>query len=363
MRQSISPVSVVCQAVPGARRLAKRFANPRSTVVDSAVGMANIYDVARRARVSVATVSAVVNDSAYVSPQLRARVERAVRLLGYKPNLLARSLAKQQSHTLGMIVPDIAILDAGYTLLLSNSDDDVKKEGLYLALFLAKRVDGIMLAKAPGAIPRDIAAELSATRTPLVQLLREVPGCGHDAVVLDDEDAAFEAVSHVARLGAKRIAILSGPAGVATAARRLNGYRRAMKAAGLKLDPALQYAGDFRVRSGYEGGLALLKKKPQAVFIANYLMAVGFMKAMRQYQLRCPADVAIVTCDDHPWIESFSPRLTTVNFPKYELGTEAARVLIERIAHREAPPQRVELRSALSIRESCGYNLRAVALA
>ena len=114
---------------------------------------------------------------------------------------------------------------------------------------------------------------------------------------------------------------------------------------------------------GYEGGLALLKKRPQAVFIANYLMAVGFMKAMRQYQLRCPADIAIVTCDDHPWLESFSPRLTTVNFPKYELGSEAARVLIDRIADREAPPQRVELRSALTIRESCGYNLRAVALA
>lgn len=339
--------------------------------------MANIYDVARRARVSVATVSAVVNDSAYVSPQLRARVERAVRTLGYKPNLLARSLAKQQSHTIGMIVPDIAnpfwpevvrgaedrAHATGYTVLLSNSDDVVKKEGLYLALFLAKRVDGILLAKAPGAISRDIASELAATRTPVVHLLRDVPGCGQDAVVLDDEDAAYEAVSHIARLGAKKIAMLSGPAGVATAGRRLNGYRRAMKDAGLKVEPALHYAGDFRVRSGYEGGLALLKKRPQAVFIANYLMAVGFMKAMRQYQLRCPADIAIVTCDDHPWLESFSPRLTTVNFPKYELGSEAARVLIDRIADREAPPQRVELRSALTIRESCGYNLRAVALA
>jgi LacI family transcriptional regulator len=105
-----------------------------------------------------------------------------------------------------------------------------------------------------------------------------------------------------------------------------------------------------------------LKKKPDAIFIANYLMAVGFIKAMRQYQLRCPADVAIVTCDDHPWLESFTPRLTTVNFPKYELGSEAARVLIERIADRAAPPRRIQLRSALSIRESCGYQLRAVAL-
>jgi LacI family transcriptional regulator len=337
--------------------------------------MANIYDVARRAKVSVATVSAVVNGSAYVSPQLKGRVETAVRALGYEPNLLARSLAKQQSHTLGMIVPDIAnpfwpevvrgaedrAHAAGYTILLSNSDDDAKKEARYLGLFLAKRVDGILIAKAPGALPREVASHIQSRRIPVVHLLRDVPGCGSDAVLFDDEDAAFEAVSHVARLGARRIAILSGPAALTTAARRLAGYRRAVEDAGLTIDPSLHYEGDFQVRSGYDGGLVLLKQKPDALFIANYLMAVGFMKAMRQYQLRCPVDVAIVTCDDHPWLDSFSPRLTTVNFPKYELGSEAARVLIERIDRPAAPPQRIALRSALAIRESCGYHLRALA--
>ncbi len=262
--------------------------------------MANIYDVARRARVSVATVSAVINDSAYVSPHLTARVEGAVRALAYKPNLLARSLAKQQSHMLGMVVPDIAnpfwpevvrgaedrAHAAGYTLLLSNSDDDPIKEALYLNLFLAKRVDGILLAKAPAPLSRDLSAQIRGSRMAVVQLMRVTPGCGSDAVVLDDEDAAYEAVSHLLRLGGRRIAILSGPPAVMTAARRCAGYKRAMKDAHVKVDPALQYAGDFRVRSGYEGGLVLLKRRPEAVFIANYLMAVGFMKALRQYQLR-----------------------------------------------------------------------------
>lgn len=339
--------------------------------------MANIYDVARRARVSVATVSAVINDSAYVSPHLTARVEGAVRALGYKPNLLARSLAKQQSHMLGMVVPDIAnpfwpevvrgaedrAHAAGYTLLLSNSDDDPIKEALYLNLFLAKRVDGILLAKAPAPLSRDLSAQIRGSRMAVVQLMRVTPGCGSDAVVLDDEDAAYEAVSHLLRLGGRRIAMLSGPPAVMTAARRCAGYKRAMKDAHVKVDPALQYAGDFRVRSGYEGGLVLLKRRPEAVFIANYLMAVGFMKALRQYQLRCPQDVAIVTCDDHPWLESFSPQLTTVNFPKYELGSEGARVLIERLAKPNSPPQRIELRSALTIRESCGQQLKAAAFA
>lgn len=331
--------------------------------------MANIYDVARRAKVSVATVSAVVNDSAYVSPLLRARVTRAIRDLAYTPNLLARSLATQQSRMLGVIVPDIAnpfwpaVLRgaedrahaAGYTLLLSNSDDDPRKQELYLRLFLANRVDGILLAGAPGA---DLSPARGSGSPALVQLLRVDPDYDSDAVLMDDEDGAYEAVSHLLRLGYRRIPIVSGPAKVDTAARRLVGYRRALKEWGIEPDPALECYGDFRVRSGYDAALVLLKKHPEALFVANYLMAVGVMQAIRQYRLRCPHDVALVTCDDHPWMESFSPRLTTVNFPKYELGSEAVRVLLDRLEAPDRTLQRVELRSVLAIRDSCGAALR-----
>jgi DNA-binding LacI/PurR family transcriptional regulator len=331
--------------------------------------MANIYDVARRAKVSVATVSAVVNDSAYVSPVLRSRVTRAIHELAYTPNLVARSLAKQQSRMLGMVVPDIAnpfwpavvrgaedrAHAAGYTLLLSNSDDDPRKQELYLRLFAANRVDGIVLAGAPGAemLPP------SPGHPGIVQLLRVEPGWTGDAVLLDDEDGAYEAVAHLLRLGHRRIAIVSGPQTVSTAARRSAGYRRALKDWGVKADRALQYQGDFRVRSGYDAAVVLLKKKPEAIFVANYLMAVGVMQAVRQYRLRCPQDVALVTCDDHPWMEAFSPRLTTVNFPKYELGAEAVRVLLDRIADPDRAAERVHLRSALAVRESCGSLLQA----
>src|SRR5262249_52662905 len=132
--------------------------------------MANIYDVARSASVSVATVSAVVNGSAYVSPRLKARVETAIRSLGHQPNHLARGLATDQSRTLGMLVPDIAnpffpevvrgaedtAYAAGYTLLIASSDNDLKKEELYLRLFLSKRVDGVILTKAPGRLSPDL---------------------------------------------------------------------------------------------------------------------------------------------------------------------------------------------------------------
>jgi len=338
--------------------------------------VANIYSVAKQARVSVATVSAVVNQTAYVSPQLRARVEAAIRKLGYQPNLMARSLAVRKSHMLGMIVPDIAnpfwpevvrgaedkAHELGYTLLLSNSDDAPAKEELYLRLFLAKRVDGIILAKAPGVLKPDLAAGLKAAQIATTLLMRVQKGLEADAVLVDDKDGAYEGVTHLVRLGYRRIGIIAGAKDFSTSRRRLEGYRQALKDSGQTFDTALVCVGNFRVDSGYAAGLDLLKKKPQAVFISNYLMAVGFMKAMRQYQLRCPQDVAIVTCDDHPWLDSFTPRLTTVNFPKYDVGAEAARLLVERLLKRDRPIETVQLKSSLQIRDSCGYSLKAVAV-
>ena len=126
----------------------------------------------------------------------------------------------------------------------------------------------------------------------------------------------------------------------------------------MPLEPALVTEGDFRVESGYRVGLDLLKCRPEAVFIANYLMAVGFMEALRQYRMRCPEDVALVTCDDYPWMDSFSPRLTTIDLPKRELGAAAAQLLVERIAKKGGRPRAVKLKNAMRVRESCGCALR-----
>jgi LacI family transcriptional regulator len=336
--------------------------------------MANIYDVAKRAKVSVATVSAVLNDSAFVSEGLKARVRAAVHVLGYEPNLLARGLAKQRTQTLGMIVPDIAnpffpevvrgaedtAHAAGYTLLIASSDNDLRKEELYLKLFLAKRVDGVILTKAPGQMPKTLARAFAKAHVPIVLLARALPGFKADVVEMDDKAAAYEGVTHLLRLGFRRIGLIGGLGGVSTTKRRLEGYRAALRDRGLPIDPALIVEGDFRVESGYRAGLELLKARPDAVFIANYLMSVGFMRALRQYRLRCPEDVAIVTCDDHAWLDAFSPRLTTVDLPKRELGEAAARLLIARLT-RGGPTRTVRLKSAMRVRESCGCAIRGPA--
>src|SRR6266545_2185856 len=339
--------------------------------------MANIYDVAKRARVSAATVSAVVNDSAYVSRSLKSRVEQAIRQLHYRPNLVARSLAQQRTQTLGMVALNIAnpfwpavvrgVEDAarerGYELLLANSDDDPEKEAQCLRLFLAKRVDGILLTKACGRLPADLLAQLKTSGVPLVQVMRFGAGLRSDVVTVDEEAGAYEAVAHLLRLGYTRIGMLNGP-DVSTSHRRLAGFREAHEAWRRPFDPTLVIASDFRVEAGFESGIALLKRRPDAVFVANYLMVVGLMQALRQYQLRCPEDIGIVTCDDHPWLDAFAPRLTTINLPKYEIGQRAAQLLVDALepsggATKRRTLRTVTLKTSLRIRESCGFPLRA----
>lgn len=338
--------------------------------------MANIYDVAKRARVSAATVSAVLNDSAFVSPALRARVLAAIKALAYRPNLLARGLARQQSQTLAMIVPDIAnpffpevvrgaedtAREAGYSLVLASSDNDAVREDRYLHLFLARRVDGILLTKAPAPFKRQTAALLRHAGVPVVQVARIATGIKSDAVLMDDRGAAYEGTSHLARLGYRRIAMVTGLPGASTSKERIAGFRAALGEHGLPHDPHLVAEGDYQVESGYRAGLALLKRKPEAVFISNYLMTVGFLNALRQYRLRCPQDVAIVTCDDHPWLDGFAPRLTTIDLPKQKLGAEAAALLIGRLARPKQPMQTIVLPGTLCVRESCGALLRQPAL-
>jgi LacI family transcriptional regulator len=334
--------------------------------------MPNIYDVAKRARVSVATVSAVLNETAFVSPGLKERVQSAVAALRYQPNLLARGLAKQRTQTMGMIVPDIAnpffpevvrgaedvAHAAGYTLLICSSDNDLRKEEAYLRLFLAKRVDGIILTKAPGRLPPDVQRELGKAEVPVVLIARTVPGFKADVVELDDREAAYEGVTHLLRLGYQRVGFIGGLPGATTSRRRLDGYRAALKDWQRPLERALVADGDFRVESGYRSGLEILRHRPDAVFIANYLMSVGFIQAMQQYRLRCPEDIAIVTCDDHPWIDAFSPRLTTLDLAKRELGAAASRMLVERLAKPRGRARTLRLKSALKVRESCGCMLR-----
>jgi len=333
---------------------------------------ASIYDVAKEARVSVFTVSAVVNGKTHVTPRFRERVEAAIRKLHYRPNLLARSLAKQETHTLGMIVPDIsnpffpmvirgaeeAAQRHGYNLLLCNSDDNQEKESNALELLLAKRVDGILFTKVFSDLKPAVARMIRESKIPFVLMLNNNLKIARDAVVADDYRAAYEATMHLVRSGRKRIALLGGPPKVSNGEARLQGFHDGLKASGLSFDPSFVFEGDYRSETGYTVGKRLLQRWPDGVYSANFLMTVGLLRAAQEMGLACPDDFGTVNLDDYPWLDILRPKLTTVELPKFQLGQEAVRLLLDRLAGYAGPGILKKLLPELRIRESCGFQLR-----
>jgi LacI family transcriptional regulator len=337
---------------------------------------ANIYDVARESQVSVFTVSAVINKKDHVGAALKRRVEAAIRKLDYRPNSLAQSLANERTHTIGVIVPDIsnpffpmlvrgaedAAQKRGYSTLLCNSDGLAEKEELYLDLLLSKRVDGILLTKAPGDLSPRIRRLMGEMKIPTVLMMRTYPDLTHDAVITDDLEGSFEAVSHLASVGHKKIALVGGPLSVSNGRARLQGFRKALKANHLTYKPELVFEGDYRIDSGHRGGLSLLPLRPDAVFVANYLMTVGFLQAAQELGMRCPENFGLVTLDDYPWLRLFNPPLTAVELPKYEVGYAATELLLDRINGKSITGGTQKIRPQLCVRESCGFRLQTKSL-
>jgi len=332
---------------------------------------ASIYDVARESGVSVFTVSAVINGKEHVGKKLRERVEAAIGKLNYRPNLIARSLAKRRTHTIGMIVPDIAnpffpmvvrgAEDAaqkqGYNLLLCNSDDNLAKEEASVELLLSKRVDGILLTKAAEDFRPSLRQMIKEVKIPFVLVMRSYPKLTGDAVITDDYQGAYDAVSHLARSGRRRIGLIGGPLKISNALARWEGFRDALEAEGLPYRSELVIEGDYRIESGFRAGHSILSHRPDGIYVANHLMTVGLLKAAEDMGLQCPEDFGLVSFDDYPWLDVFYPRLTTVELPKHQLGSEASELLIRRIAGDRSPAVVKKLPTELRIRESCGFAL------
>ncbi len=343
----------------------------RSKDRSKATKAASIYDVARESKVSVFTVSAVINNKSHVGKKLRERVEEAIQRLNYRPNLVARSLAKQRTHTIGMIVSDIAnpffpmvvrgAEDAaqrqGYNLLLCNSDDTLGKEETAIELLLSKRVDGILLTKAAGEISPSLRQMIKQVNIPFVLVMRTYPTLTKDAVVSDDYQGAYDAVSHLARAGCRRIGLISGPLKISNAIARMQGFRDALKSQGLPLEKNLMIEGDYRIESGFRAGHALLSHRPDGVYVANHLMTIGLLQAAEEMGMKCPDDFRLVSFDDYPWLGVFHPKLTTVELPKHQLGSEAVELLIRRIGGSTEKAVVRKLQPELRIRESCGFAL------
>src|SRR5947209_4722681 len=339
---------------------------------------ATIKDVAALARVSVATVSAVLNSNKYVSPDLAQRVQESITTLGYERNSLAQGLKKQTSQAIGLIISDITnpfftsvvrgvedVANArGYSLILGNTDEDLKKELSYIRLLESKRADGLIIS----STLRNSAYLRSwpIRRLPLVSIDRLPDDVTIDAVLIDNVLGARQAVEHLLTLGHKRIGIVTGLPGITTTEERLIGYQQALEAHDIPLDPALIAEGNSRLDGGERAALHLLTQeaaRPTALFVTSGLMIIGALQAIYRVGLRCPEDIALVGFDDFDWASVLYPRLTTVCQPTYEIGQKAAQLLFERMENRDAPQQVVRLQPRLIVRESSGAALRSSTMA
>lgn len=330
--------------------------------------MATLRDVARRAGVSIATVSYVLNGTRSVSPEVEARVWEAVAALGYRPNRLARGLRRKRTHVLGLIVPDSAnpffaeiargLEDLSfahdYSLILCNSDGDPAKEQRYLGVLIEQQVDGIALVSAR-ATPVHLTI-LQERGIPFVVVDRDLPGLEADCVLADNFQGGYLATRHLIDRGHRRIACITGPSDLTPSADRVRGYQKAMEEAGIEPLELWIHRGDFRAESGYHAARLFLSLppsiRPTAIFACNDLMAIGAMRAIGEAGLSIPQDIALVGFDDIVLASYVIPSLTTVAQPTYEMGRLAGELLLRRIQARGCPPARRLLPVRLIVRHS-----------
>lgn len=327
--------------------------------------MATIKDVARHARVSVTTVSHVVNKTRFVSEEGRARVELAVRDLGYVPSAVARSLQRSATHTLGMLIPNSSnpyfaeivrgiedrCFGAGYNLLLCNTDDEPRRQGKVLQVLAERRVDGLIVVSS-GDDPA-LPSLLTGLRVPTVMVDREIDTLPCDLVETDHMHGALLAVQHLTTLGHRRIACIGGPAGVLTADQRVEGWRLGMAGLGLASADLLHH-GDFTSEGGYAAMHAVLRQaaRPSAVFVANDLMAIGALCAAYECGVAVPDEMSLVGFDDIELARFTCPPLTTVAQPKQRIAHMAVDMLLERIEGRRKDVRKVVLQPELRVRAS-----------
>ncbi|MDH6169495.1 LacI family transcriptional regulator [Variovorax boronicumulans] len=329
--------------------------------------MATIKDVALRAGVSVTTVSHVVNDTRHVSAKGRERVELAIRELGYVPNAMARSLKSNTTSTLGMLIPNssnpyfaeiVRIVEdrcfgAGYTLVLCNTDDEPRRQSVYLQVLAERRIDGLIVVSTGG--DDSLVTQLQGLRIPTVLVDREIADPNCDLVETAHMQGGLLAVRHLLSLGHRRIACIGGPVSVMPSEQRIEGWRMALAENGAVPNAdALLWRGGFTSQGGYEAMHAILRTEqpPSAVFVCNDLMAIGALRAAHESGVRVPDELSIVGFDDIELSAYTSPPLTTVAQPKERIGALAVDMLLERVGGKRRDARKVVLQPELRVRAS-----------
>ena len=328
--------------------------------------MSTIKDVAKLAGVSVATVSHVVNETRFVSEETKRKVLSAMKDLSYKPNAVARSLRRKESKIIGLVLPDntnpyfaeiawsieYASRNHGYSLILCNSDGDVKKEETYINVLIEKQVDGVILVAAGDSTANFM--KLKERNISTVMVDRDSPSVNTDSVQIDNATYGEIATSHLIELGHKKIACITGPRDVTPSFDRVDGYKKAMKLNDLPVPDEYVVKGDFKPQGGYLAACKLLdlKDPPTAIFACNDLMAFGITHAARERDMLVPRDLSVVGFDDIYLSTYSNPPLTTIKQPRLEMGDEAVNALVLRIKNPDRHARSILLHAELVVRSS-----------
>ncbi len=326
-----------------------------------------IKDVAREAGVGLGTVSRVINNHRDVNETSREKVLAVIERLGYRPDLLARSMRAGISHTLAFIVRDFtgatlsALADAvqnevdqfGFSLFVASSYHDPARELAMLQRFKARRVDGIIVATSSETDPV-LLAELTRPGPPVVLLDRATPE-GLDMVQSDHAGGMREAVRYLAKLGHRRIALITGEPDVFPTRERIRGYHEALAEAGLKNDPALCRVGSFALGFAYEQSLDLLRgtKRPTAIIAGGTAMLPGVMHAAQERGLRIPHDLSLIGGADSEVARVATPSITVIGWDHGLIGRTAAQFIVTRLQDATLPPRRKVFPTELILRDSC----------
>ena len=339
-----------------------------------------LEQLAQAAGVSVSTISRALNDSKHaVNKKTRKRILALAEKMGYRPNLVARGLKTERTHTIGIIIDDIAspfgpiitrgiqdyLKEYGYFSVLINGDWNPEAEIQAIHDLISRSIDGIIFVE---SWLREAHPALDLASKPYVFVHRLFSGVPHHSVGVDEQYGARLAIQHLVQLGHRRIAYINGPRGWYAAKQRLIGYRKTLAEYGIPFNLELVLGGNWEIQSAYPATRRLLelRERPTAIFAANDLMALGAIYTVRQAGLRVPEDIAVVGYDDREIACLSQPSLTTVRMPCYEMGQASAKLLLRLLDKHPGPfdsqesldeaksANPIKIRGQLIVRESCG---------
>ena len=334
-----------------------------------------LEDIGRLAGVSRSTVSRVINDQTSVSPEVRSRVQEVIRRTGYVPNVAARSLVSGRSGVIGLVIPSRVhslFEDPYFSMLIQGISSESNLSDTTLSLFLFQNeeeesalyrrvvtsgfVDGLIITATRMGDP--LLARMADDNMPIVMVGRpDVEGVSY--VDVDNQGGGRMAANHLCSLGYQRIGIVSAPSNTTAGVDRLNGFMEGLSECGLPIHPRLRAEGDFSETSGYEAMLKLIPHEPDAVFVASDTMALGALRALQEYDIEVPGDIALVGFDGSPASARSVPTLTTVSQPVTDTGARAVQMLSNLINGKAKPPIVEIIPVELLVRESSGAGTAA----